>query len=151
MVALSEALRHILLPLSWESVDTCLSHPDNRGACCRVRDGGRATKTRDVVSGSEYEDLTFGGFGGVIWDESSTDLVWWSYDLVLSGCSAIPFPDGPPRPLASGTACSRSFPQLAAGSPNPVYSFQLSVLGCGFFSPQNFCILFGIILSYNSY
>ena len=66
VIPLSEALRNILLPLSRESVGTCLSHTDNGGASCAVGDGGWATKTRDVVSGSEHEDLAFGGVGGVI-------------------------------------------------------------------------------------
>ena len=43
---------------------------------------------------------------------------------MLNGFPAIPFPDKPPRPLASQTACSSSFTQLAKGSPNPVSNFS---------------------------
>jgi len=76
--------------------------------------------TRDVVSGSKHEDLAFRGFGAAICCESSTDPSWWSYGPALSGRPAIPFPDEPPRPPASRTAYSRSFTQLAKGSPNLV-------------------------------
>ena len=88
---------------------------------------GGQQKTRDVVSGSEYEDLAFGGLGGVICCESPTDLLWWSYDPALSDCPAIPLPDEPPRPLASRTARSRRLPQLAAGPPNPARNEEESV------------------------
>ena len=63
-----------------------------------------------------------GGLGGDICCDSPMDLLWWSYDPALSDCPAIPFPDEPLRPLASRTACSWRFHQLAAGSPNPVFA-----------------------------